>query len=166
MRPIPRVALVRDDLRYSHAGRWSTSASSASGARDQRTNLIPVPHSATLGYAGAGDTMRFVRVGTLHEPDLLPPDLHIFTMSKQPWLVLPPGTPAVPEYYAREAYWPKASLERRAACWPRTRRLHDRRSCLLGSQLARSSFLVASRLAHGPMIRSLPCSIQDETHSG
>ena len=43
--------------------------------------------------------VRFVRVGTLDEPDRLPPDIHIFTMSKQPWVVLPDGTPAVEEYY-------------------------------------------------------------------
>jgi hypothetical protein len=66
-------------------------------------------------YAGAGDAIRFVRVGTLDEPDRLPPDIHIFTSSKQPWVVLPAGTPAVPEYYDRNAFWPSESLERRAA---------------------------------------------------
>ncbi|MGH7129936.1 MAG: GFA family protein, partial [Planctomycetaceae bacterium] len=35
-------------------------------------------------YAGAGDAIAFVRVGTLANPDLLPPDIHIFTSSKQP----------------------------------------------------------------------------------
>ena len=59
--------------------------------------------------------MRFVRVGTLDEPDRLPPDIHIFTSSKQPWVVLPPGTPAVAEYYKAAEHWPKESLERRAA---------------------------------------------------
>ena len=66
-------------------------------------------------YSGAGDKVRFVRVGTLEEPDRLPPDIHIFTASKQPWVVLPEGTPAVSEYYDREAYWPKESLKRRRA---------------------------------------------------
>jgi hypothetical protein len=64
-------------------------------------------------YGGAGDVVRFVRVGTLDEPDRLPPDIHIFTSSKQPWVVLPPDTPAVDEYYERDKYWPKESLERR-----------------------------------------------------
>ena len=66
-------------------------------------------------YAGAGPRVAFVRVGTLDDPDRLPPDIHIFTASKQPWVVLPEGTPAVPEYYDREQYWPAASLARRAA---------------------------------------------------
>ena len=66
-------------------------------------------------YAGAGPLVRFVRVGTLDQPDALPPDIHIFTASKQPWVVLPPGVPAVSEYYDRKEHWPAASLERREA---------------------------------------------------
>jgi len=66
-------------------------------------------------YAGAGPVVAFVRVGTLDDPDACPPDIHIFTASKQPWVVLPQGTPAVPEYYDREKYWPRESLERRKA---------------------------------------------------
>ena len=66
-------------------------------------------------YAGAGDALRFVRVGTLDEPDRVPPDIHIFTMSKQPWVVLPEDTPAVAEFYDINQMWPKESLERRAA---------------------------------------------------
>ena len=66
-------------------------------------------------YAGAGDKARFVRVGTLDEPDRLPPDIHVFTASKQPWLTLPPGVPAMEEFYDREAYWPPEALARRKA---------------------------------------------------
>jgi len=65
-------------------------------------------------YSGAGDAVRFVRVGTLDEPDRLPPDVHIFTMSKQPWVILPPGAAVFREYYDRETLWPKEALERRA----------------------------------------------------
>lgn len=66
-------------------------------------------------YAGAGDAVRFIRVGTLDQPDRLPPDIHIFTASKQPWVVIPPGMPAVEEYYMAADYWPGESLERRKA---------------------------------------------------
>ncbi|MGH8224769.1 MAG: GFA family protein [Gammaproteobacteria bacterium] len=66
-------------------------------------------------YAGAGDLLSFVRVGTLDEPDRLPPDIHIFTASKQPWVVLSSDMPAVGEYYDRNKYWPEESLERRRA---------------------------------------------------
>ena len=60
-----------------------------------------------------------VRVGTLDAPDHLPPDIHIFTASKQPWVVLPPGIPAVEEYYEREGLWPAQSIARRQAVLPR-----------------------------------------------
>ena len=53
-------------------------------------------------YAGSGPITKFVRVGTLNQPDLLPPDVHIFTASKQPWVVLPEGAPAFEEYYDRD----------------------------------------------------------------
>ncbi len=33
-------------------------------------------------------------------------------MSKQPWVTLPAGVPAVEEYYDRNELWPKESLER------------------------------------------------------
>nr|WP_255720157.1 hypothetical protein [Acuticoccus kalidii] len=66
-------------------------------------------------YAGAGALIRFVRVGSLDEPDHFGPDIHIFTQSKQPWLTLPPGVPVVPEYYDRKVYWPAESLARRDA---------------------------------------------------
>jgi hypothetical protein len=66
-------------------------------------------------YSGAGDAVRFVRVGTLDEPGRFPPDIHVFTSTKQPWVVLPEGTPAFAEYYKASEHWPKESLERRAA---------------------------------------------------
>jgi hypothetical protein len=66
-------------------------------------------------YAGTGDLVHFVRTGTLLEPDRLPPDIHIYTSSKQPWVVLPPETPAVLEFYDLVDYWPQESLERRQA---------------------------------------------------
>ena len=69
-------------------------------------------------YAGAGPLVKFVRVGTLDNPDLLPPQIHIFTRSKQPWVVLPADVPAVPEYYEREAFWPVDSLARRLLLLP------------------------------------------------
>ncbi len=69
-------------------------------------------------YAGSGPALAFVRVGTLDEPDHLPPDIHIYTASKQPWVLLPPHTPAVGEYYDREQVWRADSLARRQALRP------------------------------------------------
>ena len=69
-------------------------------------------------YAGSGPVVAFVRAGTLDNPDLLSPDVHIFTATKQPWVVLPKGTPAFDEYYEREQLWPAESLLRRQAILP------------------------------------------------
>src|SRR5215210_1418976 len=45
-------------------------------------------------YAGMGEVLSFVRVGTLDEAPRFAPDVHIYTKSKQPWVVLPPDVPA------------------------------------------------------------------------
>ena len=63
------------------------------------------------------EAVSFVRVGTLDNPDAMPPDIHIFTQSKQPWVLLPPGVPAVAEYYRNSAHWPAESLARIKATW-------------------------------------------------
>jgi len=100
-------------VRDACSGAMDTPSNSGKG---QKISRCPRCHVAVWSnYAGAGDTIGFVRVGTLDEPDHFPPDIHIFTASKQPWVVLPPGVPAVPEYYRSSELWPKESLERRAA---------------------------------------------------
>ena len=62
---------------------------------------------------GGRPALRFVRVGTLDDPAALPPDVHIFTRSKLPWVELPETVPAFDVYYDAQALWPAASLERR-----------------------------------------------------
>ena len=94
----------------------STPSASGSGQLIARC-----PHCRVAvwsNYSGAGPVVKFVRVGTLDNPDLLPPNIRIFTASKQPWVVLPEGVPAVAEYYDREAHWPPESLARRQAILP------------------------------------------------
>ena len=63
-------------------------------------------------YAGGGDRIHFIRIGTLDHPDAFPPDVHIYTSTKQPWVNLDGGAPAVAEYYRRSEYWPAESVER------------------------------------------------------
>jgi hypothetical protein len=89
----------------------NTPSNSGKGQKISRCPACKV--ALWSNYAGSGDAIRFVRVGTLDQPDQLPPDIHIFTASKQPWVVLPVGVLAVEEYYDREKYWPAESLERR-----------------------------------------------------
>ncbi|HEU4529901.1 MAG TPA: GFA family protein [Steroidobacteraceae bacterium] len=88
---------------------------SASG-KGQKISRCPKCFVAVWSnYAGAGDAVHFVRVGTLDHPGRFPPDIHIYASTKQPWVVLPAGARAVPEYYKASEMWPKESLERRAA---------------------------------------------------
>jgi len=88
---------------------------SASG-KGQRISRCARCHVALWSnYAGAGDAIRFVRVGTLDEAFRIRPDIHIYTSTKQPWIVLDKDVPAVPEYYARSEYWPAGSIARRTA---------------------------------------------------
>ncbi len=63
-------------------------------------------------YAGMGKKLAFVRVGTLDDPGAFPPDIHIFTSTRQAWYILPTGVPAVPEYYDRKMYWRAEALAR------------------------------------------------------
>lgn len=63
-------------------------------------------------YGGAGESLRFVRVGTLDSPDSCPPDIHIYTSTRQPWVGLPEGLPVMEAYYDRKAYWPADSQDR------------------------------------------------------
>ena len=93
----------------------------SNSGKGQKISRCPRCHVAVWSnYAGGGDAVRFVRVGTLDEPDRFPPDIHIFTASKQPWVVLPSNAPAVAEYYKASELWPKESLERRAALLARS----------------------------------------------
>lgn len=62
---------------------------------------------------GRRPNYRFVRVGTLDDPDRAPPDVHIFTRSKLDWVVIPDGQRAFDIFYELEEEWPAAALVRR-----------------------------------------------------
>ncbi|MEO5867562.1 MAG: GFA family protein [Sphingomonas sp.] len=64
-------------------------------------------------YAGSGRRCAFVRVGTLDTPGALPPDVHIFTRTKLPWIVLPAGAPTFEGFYPDPAtVWTDAARAR------------------------------------------------------
>ena len=99
----------------------------ASGARPR---VVPVPTgsgrphdvhrckacgTAVWSDYGRRGVMLFLRVGTLDAPAALPPDVHIYTASKLPWVTLPGDVPAFEAYYDMEELWPPESLARRRA---------------------------------------------------
>jgi len=87
---------------------------SASGI-GQRIARCPVCRIAVWSHYGGRAQLSFVRVGSLDDPDAFPPDVHIFTTTKQPWVVLPEGVPVMAEYYESAKLWPADSLARRKA---------------------------------------------------
>jgi hypothetical protein len=112
-------ALIESDRVEMLQGEVEVIDTPSNSGKGQKISRCPTCRIAVWSnYAGAGDKLRFVRVGTLDDPDAFPPDIHIFTASKQPWFVLPPGKPAVPEYYKSSELWPAESLARRAKVFP------------------------------------------------
>ncbi|MGZ6008832.1 MAG: GFA family protein [Rhizomicrobium sp.] len=83
--------------------------------RPHDVTRCPKCETALWSDYGRRGVMLFVRVGTLDTPAALPPDVHIFTRSKLPWVALPKGVPAFKVYYSMKKLWPAASLKRRAA---------------------------------------------------
>ena len=112
-------ALIEADRLATTAGEPLLVDTPSASGKGQRIARCPQCHLALWSTYAGGPVFRFVRVGTLDEPDRFPPDIHIFTSTKQPWVMLGADTPAVPEYYARSKYWPARSLERREAALAR-----------------------------------------------
>jgi hypothetical protein len=54
-------------------------------------------------YPGAWTQDRLRQVGTLDEPNRLPPDVHIYTSTRLPWLELPASARAFEEFYTSPA---------------------------------------------------------------
>jgi hypothetical protein len=109
-------AMIESDRVKLASGQPEVVNTPSNSGKGQKIARCPRCHIALWSnYGGGGDAVRFVRVGTLDDPNALPPDIHIFTSTKQAWVQLPEGTPAVPEFYDRKQYWPPESLERREA---------------------------------------------------
>jgi hypothetical protein len=101
----------RVELLAGQPERIDTPSASGSGQKIWRCPNCRV--AVWSSYSGSGETVRFVRVGTLDEPGQMPPDIHIFTSSKQPWVVLTEtGKPVMQEYYKPKEMWPTESQER------------------------------------------------------
>ncbi len=83
--------------------------------RPHDIHRCPTCQTALWSDYGGRPKLRFVRVGTLDRPEQMPPDVHIFTRSKLPWISLPEGVPAFAEYYDAKVLWPAESQQRRRA---------------------------------------------------
>jgi hypothetical protein len=108
-------ALVESDRVAVLSGEPEAVDTPSNSGKGQKIVRCPRCRIALWSHYGGDLATSFVRVGSLDEPDRFPPDIHIFTMSKQPWVVLPPGAVAVREYYRASERWPEESLARRTA---------------------------------------------------
>jgi hypothetical protein len=75
----------------------------------------PICQTAIWSDYGRRRVLSFLRVATLDDPAAFPPDAHIFTRSKLPWVRLPEGARAFEIYYDLQKEWPADSLARRRA---------------------------------------------------
>jgi len=88
----------------------------SNSGKGQKVVRCPTCHIALWShYSGAGIKVAFVRVGTLDQPNVCPPDIHIFTSTKQKWVELGDRVPVRKGYYERDKFWPADSLKRREA---------------------------------------------------
>jgi hypothetical protein len=80
-------------------------------------HIYRCPQCATAVWSDYGGRpwLRFVRVGALDDAAAIPPDVHIFTRSKLPWVRLPENARAFDVFYELDKEWPPESLARRKA---------------------------------------------------
>ena len=113
-------ALIETDRVELLAGEPCAVNVPRSGGRKQRIFRCPTCQVAVFSrYTRAG--IRFVRGGTLDDPALVAPDVHIYTRSKLGWVMLPDSVPAFATYYDMKKLWPAASLVRFEAITRSTR---------------------------------------------
>jgi hypothetical protein len=108
-------ALIEADRVESLAGEAEPVTMPTESGLPHDIYRCPTCRVAMWSTYGGRTKIRFVRVGTLENSAALPPDVHIYTRSKLPWVTLPAGVPAFEAYYDSKTLWPAASLSRRAA---------------------------------------------------
>lgn len=87
---------------------------SGTGQIITRCSKCKVAVWSNYNMGGLRERIRFIRVGTLDDPDQLPPDVHIFTCSKQPWVILPKEDRRIEVFYEFKETWSPESMERLA----------------------------------------------------
>jgi len=63
-------------------------------------------------YLARQGKLRYIRVGTLDSPAECPPDVHIFTASKLPWVQLGTELPVFEGFYDFKDVWSQGSIDR------------------------------------------------------
>ena len=84
----------------------------AESGKPQLTHRCPTCKVALWSlYGDRGDYFRAVKVGTLDDSAQMPPDCHIFTSTKLPWVTLS-DRPAFEGPPKKAEFWSQESLDR------------------------------------------------------
>jgi hypothetical protein len=108
-------ALIETDRIELLSGEVAASRMPTDSGRPHDVYRCTACGTAMWADYGGRPALRFVRATTLDDGAALPPDVHIFTRSKLPWVRLPAEVPAFEVYYDMQALWPAESLARREA---------------------------------------------------
>lgn len=107
-------ALIEADRVIEQSGEIETrtlDTPSGNGQRVARCTNCKVALWSNYLINQQDDHVRFLRVGTLDDPAVMPPDVHIYTESKLPWYVID-ATPAVAQFYRHDTTWSESSMRR------------------------------------------------------
>jgi hypothetical protein len=107
-------ALIETD-RIEVSGEIEVYEMPTDSGRPHDVHRCPKCATALWSDYGRRPYLRFVRATTLDDRNALPPDVHIFTRSKLPWVGLPADVPAFDIYYEMDRLWPPEALARRKA---------------------------------------------------
>jgi len=108
-------ALIESDALELPSGRPELVPTPSASGKGQQIARCPLCRIALWSHYGGLEVLSFVRVGALDEPDRFPPDVHIYTESRQPWVVLPAAARVFAQYYKSAEVWSAESLARRKA---------------------------------------------------
>lgn len=97
-----------------------TDTPSDRGQRIARCASCKVALWSNYLITNQGEHQRFLRVGTLDDPSLMPPGVHIHSASNLPWYIILDETPAADVFYDQKTTWPQDSLQRLKALCERT----------------------------------------------
>jgi hypothetical protein len=106
-------ALIETDRVKTLAGQTALYPQPTDSGRAHEIARCAACGTALWSHYGGVHALSFIRAGTLNNPEALPPDVHIYTRSKLPWVSLPPEVPAFEAYYSSKTLWPAESLARR-----------------------------------------------------
>ena len=96
--------LIESSCLHLNQGETEATPIPSNSGHGQIIHRCPACKTAVWShYGGAGEKMSFVRGGTLMSPP--DPDIHIFTSTKLPWVVIPEGVVQTSEYYDPRKEW-------------------------------------------------------------